>query len=100
MEYKYICWCKEDNHDKIWGIILIEKNVESTGSNKYLTVWGKRGAKIQTKLWKGDQHVATTLYNNKIKKGYMSVDINHLHTVYPEFQRDLEKTTIWSILRG
>ena len=33
MKYEYIGWCKKDNHDKVWGILRLDRN-------KCLTFWG------------------------------------------------------------
>jgi len=40
------------------------------------------------------------LINQKTAKGYISVDKNNLDRVYPEFEKDLEQTAMWSMLKG
>jgi hypothetical protein len=101
MKFEHIGWCKEGIHDKVWGIILLEEY--DTGwpirSNKYLTFWGRRGAKLQTKLVTCSSYDASEMFNKKIKRGYDRVDKNKLDSVYPDFQSDLEKTAIWETLK-
>ena len=93
MKYIHIGWCKEGIHDKVWGIMSIQ-------DNHYLTFWGRRGAKLQTKLvyikysWE-----ATDLFSKKKKKGYQEIEEFELDKVYPEFKQDLEKTAIWATLK-
>ena len=40
------------------------------------------------------------MIRQKTAKGYASVDKQNLDKVYPEFEQDLEKTTMWSMLTG
>ena len=93
MKYLHIGWCREDKHDKVWGIIKIH-------DNECLTFWGRRGFKLQTKLiyikylWE-----ATDLFSKKQKKGYKEIQESELDKVYPEFKNDLEKTAIWAALK-
>lgn len=92
MIYEYIGWCNQDNHDKVWGIIRLHEMV-------CIIFWGRRGAKLQTKkinlyLWEANE-----LFYKKIKRGYQRVNIDCLNEVYPEFQKDLEKTAIWATLK-
>ena len=44
--------------------------------------------------------IVQNLIDKKRAKGYTRVDRNHLDTVYPEFQDDLEKTAVWALLSG
>jgi hypothetical protein len=106
MEYKHIAWCKEGSHDKVWGVILLQKSISSYNDpfpqpgNKYVTFWGRRGKKLQTKLWEGRDWDAIQMFEKKQSKGYNSVDFDELNKVYPEFQKDLEKTAFWATLRS
>lgn len=100
MEYVHIGWCKEANHDKVWGILLLESDVDSHGVNKYASFWGRRGGKLQTKIFETFSWHAREMFEAKLKKGYSSVNKNRLDTVYPEFQRDLERTALWAILKA
>jgi hypothetical protein len=105
MKYEHIGWCKEDNHDKVWGIILLAEDVPTSESawpfrtNKYVSFWGRRGAKLQTKLFTGTSYEALKMFEKKENKGYKSVERDELNEVYPEFQTDLEKTAFWATLK-
>ena len=97
LDYRFIGWCREDNHDKIWGVLqLSERN---SYSGKYLTFWGRRGKALRTKLvddswWKMDR-----LIESKERKGYQSITPEFLiETVYPEFNEDLEKLSVYALL--
>jgi len=92
MKYKFIGWCREDNHDKVWGVIALH-------SNSYVTFWGRRGAKLQTKIVEGDPWDINELIRKKKNKGYQEIFIWDLDSVYPEFQSDLEKTAFWASLK-
>lgn len=88
----------------MWGVILLAEDVPVSDAwhfktNKYVTFWGRRGAKLQTKLWNGSDRDAIEMFMKKQKKGYNSVDVDELNRVYPEFEQDLEKTAVWSILK-
>ena len=104
MKYVHIGWCHEDNHDKVWGIILIAENVPLSDAwhfptNKYVTFWGRRGKKLQTKIHTAlDTYSAHKLCDKKMEKGYKHVQRRDLDQVYPEFEQDLEKTAVWAML--
>ena len=92
MNYKFIGWCKEDNHDKVWGAINI-------GDGKVLTVWGRRGAKLQTKVVYDNWDLTKLIRKKENSKGYKSIEKYELDEVYPEFEADLEKTAMWATLK-
>jgi len=101
MEFVHIGWCKDATHDKVWGILLLESNVDGHNYfNKYASFWGRRGGKLQTKIFESSSWQAREMFDAKLKKGYSSVNKNRLDTVYPEFQRDLERTALWAILKA
>jgi hypothetical protein len=95
MKYLYIGWCQEGTHDKVWGIISL---MESQGT--FLTVWGRRGAKLQTKMWTGSSYEASEMFRKKKNNGYRQIEEWQLADVYPEFQSDLEKTAFWAALKA
>jgi len=101
MKFEHIGWCKEGAHDKVWGVILLQEDTGMTYHkiNKYMTFWGRRGAKLQTKLVEDSAFELGDMFRKKLKKGYQEVDKNELDKVYPEFQSDLEKTAIWAALK-
>lgn len=93
MKYKFIGWCKEGIHDKVWGVI----NLDSDYYGHVLTFWGRRGAKLQTKKAYND-YTLTKLIRSKEHKGYKEIQKFELDEVYPEFESDLEKTAMWATL--
>ena len=105
MKYVHIGWCQEGKSDKVWGVICLQEQEYSQramcwiSAGKYVTFWGRRGAKLQTKLWQGTDWDADELFLKKQNKGYKKVDKNKLDQVYPEFQTDLEKTAFWATLK-
>ena len=106
MKYKHIAWCKDEktNSDKVWGVILLAEDVPVSdawhfNTNKYVTFWGRRGAKLQTKLWNGNDWDAKEMFLKKQNKGYDSIEVDELNEVYPEFQQDLEKTAFWATFK-
>jgi hypothetical protein len=40
------------------------------------------------------------MIRQKTSKGYVGVDKDNLDRVYPEFEKDLEQTAMWSMLKG
>ena len=104
INYKYIGWCHKDNHDKVWGVIDLGQAEPSDEHDfggwqrKYVTFWGRRGKRLQTKVSVEHYNIVDNLIDKKRDKGYVRVDRNHLDTVYPEFQADLEKTAVWAVL--
>ena len=104
MKYVHIGWCKEGIHDKVWGIILLAEDVPVSNAwhfptNKYITFWGRRGAKLQTKLVNGTNYDMDQLFRKKTNKGYDRIEEWQLDEVYPEFKSDLEKTAFWATLK-
>lgn len=104
MKFTHIGWMKEGTHDKIWGIIRLTDKKIFTGFpmpvEKYLTFWGRRGAKLQTKSWEGHSWEADSMFKKKEEKGYKKVHEAQLHEVYPEFKEDLEKTAFWASIQS
>ena len=93
-DYFWIGHCAEDNHDKIWGIIKLNGN-DWDGS--YVTFWGRRGKKLQTKIYKDESEwEMERLFEKKEDKGYVQIDLTNLNKVYPEFESDLKKLEFWA----
>jgi predicted DNA-binding WGR domain protein len=93
MKFSFIGWCKEENHDKVWGAIEL-------GTTKYVTFWGRRGKKLQAKSITISGYELSKMIRQKTSKGYVGVDKDNLDKVYPEFEKDLEQTAMWSMLKG
>ena len=91
MKFDHIGWCKQDNHDKVWGIIRLH-------NNNCVTFWGRRGAKLQTKMVTATWYEAEEMFHKKRNKGYKEIKEWELDEVYPEFRQDLEKTAVWAML--
>ena len=95
VDYGFIGWCREDNHDKVWG--YIELNAKSGSHGNYVTFWGRRGKKLQTKIYRDTYYWdLIKLSEAKTRKGYVAVDEAKLNEVYPEFEKDLEKMGFWA----
>lgn len=92
MKYVHIGWCQEDKHDKVWGVIELQPY-------KYVTFWGRRGAKLQTKIVEGSTWQMDDLFRKKVNKGYQEIEEWQLDDVYPEFKSDLEKTAFWATFK-
>ena len=99
MRYAYIGWCKEGASDKVWGAICLQESESYYTSGKYVTFWGRRGAKLQTKIVQGTERAIGEMFRKKTNKGYKEVNRNELDEVYPEFQQDLEKTAFWATFK-
>ena len=97
IDYKFIGWNNKDGSDKVWGAIYLADFSVNFCPN-VLIFWGRRGKKLQTKMdrdgWDLDK-----LVREKQNKGYKLIKENELKTVYPEFESDLEKTTMWALLK-
>lgn len=99
MRYAHIGWCKEGNHDKVWGAICLQEPEHWYTSGKYVTFWGRRGAKLQTKILECTEFKISEMFRKKTNNGYTPVYKQDLDEVYPEFQQDLEKTAFWATLK-
>jgi hypothetical protein len=102
MEFKYIGWCKDEktNTDKVWGAIQLQAPTASYSfDGKYVTFWGRRGAKLQTKIVEGSLWDVHKPFLKKLDKGYKEIQEHQLDEVYPEFQSDLEKTAFWATFK-
>ena len=99
--YEFIGWCRDPikNTDKVWGVI--DLNTTPGGDGDYAVFWGRRGGKLQTKIYKdANNWDIGNLIQQKQDKGYEKIDRTRLNNVYPEFEQDLEKTTVWVMLKA
>ena len=107
MKYKFIGWCRDEveNADKVWGVIEVATDIDGAGKfswnpkNKYVTFWGRRGKKLQTKIVVDSVWNMDKVFDKKQDKGYARVDITRLNEVYPEFEDDLSKTAFWAMFK-
>ena len=95
INYKYIGWCSEDNSDKVWACIQLNGD---RWHGKFLTVWGRCGKQLQSKIVESNTYEMGRLIGSKVAKGYRGIQEDKLNQVYPEFQQDLERTAAWSML--
>jgi len=103
MNYHWIGHCKEGNSDKVWGLIRLTGPDDDlqfgTRRNNYVAFWGRRGKKLQTKIHENiDRWDADKLSDKKKDRGYNTINVNRLDEVYPEFENDLQATTVWALL--
>lgn len=102
MKIEILLWCNDEkaNADKVWGVIHLHKITDFPRVNQYATFWGRRGKKLQTKVWQGGPYEVSILADKKVDRGYQWVDVDNMSTLYPEFQEDLEKTAVWALLKA
>lgn len=98
IKHTFIGWCKEDTHDKVWGVFKL-RNGNGWDNDTYVTYWGRRGKKLQTKISVSTEWDIEKLIASKTHKGYVGIDEDKLDDVYPEFQQDLEKTAFWAMFK-
>jgi predicted DNA-binding WGR domain protein len=101
INFKFIGWCKEDNHDKVWAAIMLSCShgkPNPWSDVKYVAVWGKRGKKLQHKVIQSQYRDLDKLVHEKERKGYNRVSKHKLEQVYPEFENDLQSTAVWAML--
>lgn len=98
MEVKYIGWNNKDNHDKVWGVVLLRDVGKYNG--QYLTFWGRRGAKLQTRVMTVSHDSIISMCGDKSDKGYKEIAKHEIHRVYSSFNEDIEKAVIWASLRA
>lgn len=104
MKYKFIGWCREGTSDKVWGVIPLREHKTIDGSSspfgKYVIFWGRRGKKLQTKILDDTTWGISDKIDSKKVRGYIEVDHTRLNELYPEFEHDLSKTTMWAMLKA
>ena len=101
IKYEFIGWYQDEekNSDKVWGVILLKEGITNYDPKTYVTFWGRRGKKLQTKTFEEYHWAINKLIDSKMQKGYEKVQKTGLDKVYPEFETDLEKTAVWAILK-
>jgi len=104
IEFKFIGWCNEDGHDKVWAVAELCHNINNAPHfhnpiNQYVAIWGKRGKKLKTNIMASYDADIDTLIRSKLRKDYKRIDEAALNTVYPEFEKDLSKTAFWSTFK-
>ena len=103
-EFGAICWCNEDNHDKIWGYFY-----RPTPESQYrhwnnrdrncCIFWARRGKAMQ---FKSDitSIDLENLVRSKRKKGYVEISQPKLFEIWPTFIQEAEAKLMWDVLAG
>ena len=88
-EFKYIGWCHESNHDKIWAAVEID--------GKYFAVWGRRGKAL---TFKRHSWFSTLLKVklSKSKKGYNEVTTDNIDSIFPDFELEVQKQLMFAMM--
>ncbi len=96
IDYKFIGWCNEGNHDKIWTSFMVNDNL--------YCAWGRRGAKLSFKnhgAYSGYRYgKLQKLEYQKRDKGYKEVDEFMLFSIFPYFKEELEQQLLMKTLAG
>lgn len=82
MDIKFIGWCNEGNHDKVWGI-------GDCGDGEYMTFWGRRGNKLQTNRKYMSWPKVRSLVSSKLNKGYVEFDKDELDQIHENFRKQV-----------
>lgn len=116
-EFGFIGWCKEDNHDKIWGYFYrptprwtpIYRPTPGWTANRYdpdydwgrncCIFWGRRGKALQFKASEVD-HKMEKLVQSKLRKGYTKISDAQLTVIWPTFEEEAEPKLLLEVLSG
>ena len=99
LEYKFIGWCQTGTSDKVWGVIPLQ-SPDPLKIGKYVIFWGRRGKKLQSKIYEDYTWGIVDKIEGKIERGYVKIDTTRLNELYPEFEEDLSKTAMWAMLQS
>lgn len=97
INYEFIGWCNEDNHDKVWVAFSIDKH--------FYCAWGRRGAKLQFKDHGMPRFLPIPSQLNKLirkkkDKGYQLVDEFMLFSIFPDFKEKVEQELVIKLMSG
>ena len=101
LDFRFIGWCNEDNHDKIWGYFVKPRE---PGDEDYhfppcYAFYARRGKKLTFKKY--DVYRAEDLsYEKRDKKHYRKIYESELPNVWPTFYEELEKDLCFAVLKG
>lgn len=105
-EFGFIGWCKEDNHDKVWGYFY-RPTTKIPGRN-YPTkeygwncciFWGRRGKAMQFKADVTGSDL-NKLVSTKLRKGYNQIDQSKLIEIWPTFDEEMTMKLTFEVLAG
>lgn len=105
-EFGWIGWCKDDNHDKIWGFFYRPGEVNDPYASRWepkkrnvCIFWGRRGKALQFKAGISGYEL-NKLINSKENKGYTEIQAPHLETIWPTFESEAEMKLSLEVLAG
>ena len=98
MNYEFIGWNNDDDHDKVWGVIRLRTVTEYNAV--YVSFWGRRGKKLSHKVFESGRWDLNKMVAGKLDKGYREIYKDDINNVYPEFEKDLQKTAVWAMLKA
>lgn len=91
--FMWVGWCKEDNHDKIWGYIKLNE------SGAYYNFWGRRGKTLRFKRHFGKWDLED-LTHAKRNKGYVMRTPQNMAAIWPNFEDDFATQFVMAKLAG
>lgn len=106
-KFAFIGWCKEDNHDKIWGYFL--RPTPEAESNRWINendgwncciFWARRGRAMQFKADKTGYELRKLRDSKMDKKNYQPINEAKLMEIWPTFVQEAEAKLMWDVLAG
>ena len=88
IEFLYIGWCNEGNHDKVWTAFI--------AGGAHYAGWGRRGKAIRFK--RHDSRSSLMTVKRQKEKKYGTVDEFQLFCIFPTFKDDVSSKLMMSIL--
>jgi hypothetical protein len=106
IEYGFIGYCNEDNHDKVWGYFYRPTTVTKgawwpTKGNGWncCIFWGRRGKAMQFKADVTGSEL-DKLVRTKLNKGYKHINSDKLDEIWPTFELDASMKLTFEVLAG
>lgn len=105
--FGFIGWCKEDNHDKVWGYFY--RPTPEADGNRWITkqygwncviFWARRGKAMQFKADKTGTELDKLVRNKQNVKHYRSITPAKLFEIWPSFIQECEEKLMWDVLAG
>lgn len=106
-EFGFIGWCKEDNHDKVWGYFY-RPTPEAEGKRwvtkhngwNCVIFWARRGKAMQFKADTTGAELDKLVRNKQNVKNYRSITPTKLFEIWPTFAEECESKLMWDVLAG
>lgn len=92
MEFLFLGWCKEGNHDKVWGVSFVRGVPFVTG--EFVFFWGRRDKKLQYKVKEMDYSEVFQLIGTKRRKGYKEFDPEDAAEISARLPKELFKLAL------